>query len=213
MNKKLYIVGVLALVALSVFAYISYQNNSTLPNEEVIETGKPLAYGDVTLELNELAQFDGISIRPLSIEEDSRCPVDVQCIQAGTVRVNVEIKSNAGSKIALLELADAFIVEGKTITLASVLPLKNSKVTVADAEYRLMFRVVLQNPSVAPVQGKCYVGGCSAQLCTDKPDAVSTCEYRDEYACYQSAKCERQSNGQCRWTPTATLNACLSTKE
>lgn len=55
----------------------------------------------------------------------------------------------------------------------------------------------------------CFVGGCSGQLCTDQPDAASTCEWRDEYACYQSATCERQGDGQCGWTKTAELEKCL----
>jgi len=57
--------------------------------------------------------------------------------------------------------------------------------------------------------GDCFVGGCSSQLCTDQPDAASTCEWREEYACYQKASCERQSDGQCGWTKTAELEACL----
>lgn len=63
-------------------------------------------------------------------------------------------------------------------------------------------------PEPEPV-AKCFVGGCSSQLCTDRPDMASTCEYRAEYACYQGATCERQSNGQCGWTQTETLTQCL----
>lgn len=60
--------------------------------------------------------------------------------------------------------------------------------------------------------GACKIGGCSAQLCgeADKGDLVSTCEFRAEYACYKSATCERQSNGECGWTQTASLTACLA---
>ena len=64
--------------------------------------------------------------------------------------------------------------------------------------------------SPAPNYGQCYVGGCSSQLCTDQPGAVSTCEYRAEYSCYQRARCERQVNGACGWTPTTELYACLN---
>lgn len=59
------------------------------------------------------------------------------------------------------------------------------------------------------VEGSCYVGGCSGQICSDEPGAVSTCEFREEYACYQSARCERQTNGQCGWTMTEDLQMCL----
>ncbi len=61
-----------------------------------------------------------------------------------------------------------------------------------------------------PVQGKCYIGGCSAQICSDQPDMASTCEYREQYACYkQNSTCERQSNGACGWTQTPALKACI----
>lgn len=67
-----------------------------------------------------------------------------------------------------------------------------------------------QEPAPTQSLGECYVGGCSSQICSDQPDAVSTCEFREEYACYQSAKCERQPSGECGWTETAELKACLN---
>ena len=62
----------------------------------------------------------------------------------------------------------------------------------------------------ATVSEKCFIGGCSSQICSDRTDIVSTCEYREEYACYQTAKCERQGNGECGLTQTSVLTACLS---
>jgi hypothetical protein len=59
--------------------------------------------------------------------------------------------------------------------------------------------------------GLCYRGGCSGQLCTDRPNAISTCEFRPEYACYAAATCERQADGECGWTQTTELQACLGT--
>lgn len=58
--------------------------------------------------------------------------------------------------------------------------------------------------------GGCYIGGCSSQICSTDPNVVTTCEFREEYACYNGAKCERQASGQCGWTETAELNICLS---
>jgi hypothetical protein len=56
---------------------------------------------------------------------------------------------------------------------------------------------------------QCFVGGCSGQICSDQEGVISTCEWREEYACYQSATCEVQPSGDCGWTPTAELTACL----
>ncbi|MDO8515741.1 MAG: hypothetical protein Q7S28_00650, partial [bacterium] len=64
---------------------------------------------------------------------------------------------------------------------------------------------------VSALFGACYRAGCSSQLCVDEKDKdiVTTCEYREEYGCYQGAKCERQTNGQCGFTPSMELSACL----
>ena len=56
----------------------------------------------------------------------------------------------------------------------------------------------------------CVIGGCSGQLCVEEGEsAFTTCEMRPEYLCYRTASCERQRNGECSWTSTPTLEACL----
>lgn len=64
----------------------------------------------------------------------------------------------------------------------------------------------------APSKGACVPAGCSSQLCVDADNAgdmVTTCEFRAEYACYRTARCERQTNGACGWTQTPSLKTCL----
>jgi hypothetical protein len=66
--------------------------------------------------------------------------------------------------------------------------------------------------STPPTRGGCAMGGCSGQLCVDAAEAattVSTCEFRAEYACYRTARCERQATGECGWTQTEALTGCL----
>lgn len=73
--------------------------------------------------------------------------------------------------------------------------------------------VIGRDAGVAPRDagaGACYRGGCSSQLCSDQPGLGSTCEWREEYACYQQATCERQRDGRCGFTPTPALSACLA---
>ena len=60
------------------------------------------------------------------------------------------------------------------------------------------------------VDQTCYVGGCSGQICSDQEGVISTCEWKDEYACYQSATCARQEDGQCGWNQTPELLACIA---
>jgi hypothetical protein len=56
----------------------------------------------------------------------------------------------------------------------------------------------------------CYVGGCSSELCTDDPDALSPCIFKPENECFRSATCERQPDLRCGWTPTDELRECLA---
>jgi len=57
-------------------------------------------------------------------------------------------------------------------------------------------------------QKPCRKTGCSGQVCSDQ-EVVTTCEYRTEYECYKRAACERQRNGECGFTQTPELVACL----
>lgn len=57
-------------------------------------------------------------------------------------------------------------------------------------------------------RASCRPTGCSGQVCADA-DVITTCEYRQEYACYSNAVCERQADGQCGWTLTAAVGRCL----
>ena len=70
--------------------------------------------------------------------------------------------------------------------------------------FKLENGMVIDKPA-AP----CYVGGCSGQICSDQEGAVSTCEYKEEYACYKTATCARQASGQCGWIQTPALTVCL----
>ena len=71
----------------------------------------------------------------------------------------------------------------------------------------------IDNGNGSVSDGACYVGGCSSHVCSDNPDVVTTCEWRPEYACYREATCERQTSGECGWTMTPALQACLVNPE
>lgn len=68
--------------------------------------------------------------------------------------------------------------------------------------------VNISNQISTPTTQACKPTGCSGQVCSDK-EVITTCEYTAAYACYKTAKCERQTNGVCGWTPTPELQACI----
>lgn len=86
--------------------------------------------------------INGVSITPTKLVEDSRCPTDVQCIQAGTIKVEVSLELGAKKEKQTIELFNPATFESKTISLTEVSPEeKNSKVTVKPEDYLFTFSV------------------------------------------------------------------------
>lgn len=56
----------------------------------------------------------------------------------------------------------------------------------------------------------CFIGGCNAEVCSDRAEVFTPCIWRESYACYSNAICDRQPDGACGWTPTPELAACLA---
>lgn len=65
-------------------------------------------------------------------------------------------------------------------------------------------------PTKRPTSAKngCIVGGCNGEICSDT-DMASPCIYKPEFECYKNAQCEIQEDGECGWTLTSELTACL----
>lgn len=83
------------------------------------------------------------------------------------------------------------------------------------AVFLLLGSVYLSFGSAAPVFAQtgdpaCVRAGCSGELCVPfGQQRATSCIYRPEYACYQQATCEMNSAGQCAFTITAQVQACL----
>lgn len=99
-------------------------------------------------------------------------------------------------------------ITASLISVSALLLLMSIVVATSAAE--TPFELYIQQPP-GKTTSQCVVGGCSSQLCVDSTTGpiYSTCEWRDEYACYQGASCEHQSNGECGWTMTNDLRSCL----
>lgn len=83
-----------------------------------------------------------VSITPIQIVEDSRCPKDVQCIWAGTVKVKAKIESALGvDDDAVLEIGTPLTTEAEEIVLTDVSPAKIPDQEIPTSSYRLTFTV------------------------------------------------------------------------
>ena len=58
----------------------------------------------------------------------------------------------------------------------------------------------------------CKLAGCNAELCMNEADEdmASICIAHPKYACYQTAQCAKQADGNCGWNQTDELTACLN---
>ncbi len=112
------------------------------PNDVLVPQINVLPYGNVTLKIGSIAQFKDISIKPVAIEEDSRCPSDVQCFWAGIVRVKIQVVSTAGISTNLITSNQVLAIDKKRIILRSVVPEKRSDSQIDIDNYRLTFNVL-----------------------------------------------------------------------
>ena len=109
-----------------------------VPVEEVVIPPVVETSTTLTVSLGELAQVGEFSIVLDKILEDSRCPKDVQCIQAGTVRVSSSIQ---GTSTLELKLGETSTTESMKVTLVSVEPVRVSTATLNSKDYRFVLLV------------------------------------------------------------------------
>jgi hypothetical protein len=111
-------------------------------------------------------------------------------------------ENNAPIIIAAMTGADGVIVTGTDVVVSG--PGGKSFELKATQVY------VRKKPEISSLK-PCIKTGCSSQVCSDHA-VITTCEFRPEYACYQKAACERQRDGNCGFTKTPELTACLARK-
>jgi hypothetical protein len=210
-------VAAIATVAVS-YEYRDKVAENTKPAPVVVATTTPdtikyTPYGKVILKVGETVKFSDSSVKLTRVFDDSRCPTGVTCIWAGTVNIEVEIFDGSVTTKQVINLGKSVKTKNQNISFVSATPYPKQDVSVLEKDYVITLEVLKISDTVAqqPIVGKCYVGGCSSEVCSDRPDVVSTCIYRPDYGCYQKAKCERQTDGKCGWTKTEELKVCLQT--
>lgn len=91
------------------------------------------------------ASISRITVKFVSLIEDSRCPTDAQCIQAGNARIKVQV-SKAGSDPITFEANTNLgekgnIYEGYAIYLTNLTPTPKSNVRLNRNAYTATFSV------------------------------------------------------------------------
>ncbi|KKU81315.1 MAG: hypothetical protein UY07_C0021G0020 [Parcubacteria group bacterium GW2011_GWA1_47_8] len=105
--------------------------------------------GDVMLGIGEEGTVGDLRITFSTFVQDSRCPTDVVCIQAGRVVAGVILSTAANSETKNMSSDDApYLFDGHRVSIASVTPSPVSTKKIAEGEYRVAFHVaVAENAS------------------------------------------------------------------
>lgn len=78
------------------------------------------AAGAVEARLGETVRLGDVSVRPIAVVEDSRCPADVQCVWAGRLRLRAALSGVGETELVL---GEAFALpSGGTLTLVAAAP-------------------------------------------------------------------------------------------
>jgi len=93
-----------------------------------------LSYGG----LNQDISVGGLTVRPLEVTEDSRCPINVDCVWSGRLVLRARISGMAGEQ-EISSIAPLALPGGGTLVLESVWPVRVHGAPMAEP-YRFGFR-------------------------------------------------------------------------
>lgn len=220
-NKKTVLINVIIIfIAVSALFSIASRmaNNRLLP---FLPNSKPNSVSELSdLIVVEKPRADQIVISPLLINGRARgfwyfeASFPVRIFDDNGIELGLAVAQAGGEWMIEDFVPFAAILEfKKPSTERGVLVLRKdnpSGLPEHDNELRIPIGFDLEKWSDEPASSfnGCKITGCSGQICSDE-DVMTTCEYKDEYACYKTAKCERQEDGKCNWTPTEDLVFCL----
>ena len=95
----------------------------------------------VTLALGAGDFIGGVNVTLNKIVSDSRCPIDVQCIQAGNVTANITLISDTDKETIEMDSTTPHMFGSYRVTMVNVLPVRKSGANLSPANYRITFTV------------------------------------------------------------------------
>lgn len=140
-----WIIGALLVLSIGMVSYafshprVVHAPEVVTVDEQSSSTPYEASHARATLELglHQLLHKDGWSVTVARVIEDSRCPSDVECIQAGTVRIGVTLQELSGEQT--LKLGERTqLADGIFATLVSVIPEKISTTPTSESSYRFI---------------------------------------------------------------------------
>lgn len=92
-----------------------------------------------TAGLGQFAAGNGLTVRPIKVVEDSRCPGAVQCVWAGRLTVRARMNGPGWTQIRDFELGIPQAVDRYRVTLIAAEPQKQAGADIDPRTYRFTF--------------------------------------------------------------------------
>ncbi len=96
--------------------------------------------GSIDVGLNQQADLGGPRVTVLRLIEDSRCPVEADCIWAGRVKVRVRVELGSGTRLHDLATDQSVGIADGVLELTRVLPARSSQRVIAPEDYRFALK-------------------------------------------------------------------------
>ncbi len=101
--------------------------------------GREAAAQGTAVALGEPVWLGDIVLTPMTVVEDSRCPANVQCVQAGELTVSTRITATHWKQNVSMTLGKPYDAPGRTIVLVSATPEKSADRPTLPSEYRFVY--------------------------------------------------------------------------
>lgn len=82
------------ILAALLLAFMACKSDPITPDTAKLDS-------DFIIKKDETSRVDGLLLKFVDVKEDSRCPLNVNCIRAGNVQVNLKINDNESASFCL----------------------------------------------------------------------------------------------------------------
>jgi hypothetical protein len=124
------------LAALALAGCIAAPESSAIPRPQQPADDPALSYGG----LNQDIRVGRLTVRPLAVSEDSRCPADVTCVWSGQLVLRARVSGMAGLQ-TISTIRPLALPGGRRLELAHVWPPRMRSDTGLLPAYRFGFRI------------------------------------------------------------------------
>ncbi len=143
-NKNILILigaGIIA-VGLAIWTFSASTGQPVSPSPSIAPEPPPNPnLQTIQVKLNETKTALGAAVTPKDVLEDSRCPTNVQCIQAGTVKVSANLVDENGESAQIFELDKPITTQFLEIILVRVEPLRTAGIAISKENYLFYFQI------------------------------------------------------------------------